>query len=121
MGCGCNKSGVPERDRQRSCAAMCMVCIERQGQVCTIKGLPTADIIHARLDCPMNHHPDGAGVLVWLGVKWYGVPYPLRVLWPLLRRLNRWKPLSGPLPWCGCVKAWKDWYANRRQGTPPRA
>ena len=35
----------------------------------------------------MNPHPDGAGVLVWLGVKWYGVPAPIRWAWPVLRRL----------------------------------
>ena len=123
MGCGCKnaKDAPGMREYARTCAVMCMVCIERQGQVCTVKNLPTADIVRLRIDCPMNHHPDGAGVLVWLGVKWYGVPYPIRVLWPALRRLNRWPKLSGKLPWCGCVKLWKDWYEDRRKGTPPRA
>lgn len=111
MGCGC-KSPVNDRGRQRSCAVMCMVCPERRDQVCTVNELPTRRIVELRIACPMDHHPNGAGVLVWLGVKWYGVPAPIRWAWPVLRRLNRWPDLSGSLPWCGCVKTIKDWWTR---------
>lgn len=119
MGCGCGTKG-DDRGRERSCAVMCHVCPERQDETCTVKDMPCGDIVRLRLACPMHHHPDGAGVLVWLGVRWYGVPMPIRAMWPLLRRLHRWDRLSGPLPWCGCVKYLKDrWGAtigNARSG-----
>jgi hypothetical protein len=107
MGCKCHAK-ADSRARERSCAVMCHVCPERRGDACTAQEMPCAEIVRLRLDCPLNHHPDGAGVLVWLGVRWYGVPMPIRAAWPVLRRLYRWPQLSGPLPWCGCVKRLKD-------------
>ena len=47
----------------------------------------------------------------WLGIRWYGVPYQLRlrVQWPLqLRQRNphshlQWPIYAKPLPGCGCM------------------
>lgn len=113
MGCGC-QAKADDRGRERSCAVMCAVCPERGGPICTVKELPIRQIIELRLDCPLGHHPDKLGVLCWLGLRWYGVPAIVRWLYPILRRLHGWPKLTGPLPWCGCLKRLKDlWSASR--------
>jgi hypothetical protein len=66
---------------------------------CRISGDPVIWHIRTPLPtCPKSRH----GQLVsWLGLAWYGVPYPVRFA-------LRWR-LKGKLPGCGCIKVIKDW------------
>ena len=113
--CGpCNKSkassagytksadGRMIRDDVMTSAAMCAACPHAGLVMCLVDG--KALTTHARaVDCPKGRHPSD-GVVRWLGVKWYGVPFPIR-WW-----LNRKQLVSNPdrLPGCGCIRFLKD-------------
>lgn len=88
-------------------AAMCCVCPHAdepgiRATACTVNGKPMATCIPQ--GCPIGRHPVD-GIVTWLGIRWYGVPYPVRVwLWiahPSHRKPSWW-------PGCGCVKVLKD-------------
>jgi len=60
------------------------------------------------------------GIVTWLGVDWYGVPYPLR-LWVIASRAIVLAATTGeavniPDPdifaGCGCIKRIKDWVSR---------
>ena len=55
-------------------------------------------------------YADRRGVVRWLGVDWYGVPYPLRVVAWIL-----WRIRPRDLPGCGCVVALKGPAVRRRR------
>lgn len=87
--------------------AMCETCPagtlgpSRYGRgvvACSIDGKPIAKAITRA--CPRGRHPDAEGIVRWAGIRWFGVPMPLRVklrLWhPRHPRLRRWDG-------CGCV------------------
>lgn len=94
-------------DVRRARAAMCSVCPEavRDGPWFTREGSPLAcglsgkpiklHVESCRPSCPAGHHPGASGMVHWVGLDWFGVPYPVR-LW--LRR-----KLTAPLPGCGCI------------------
>jgi hypothetical protein len=110
MSCGCRATPTIDRAAdERARAAMCHICEHARrdpfrpweiGAVeCRISGEPT--LWHIRTPqptCPKGRH---APLVRWLGVVWYGVPYPIRLA--LRRRLK------GMLPGCGCIKVIKDW------------
>lgn len=105
MACGSCQPTDPNMVRAKS--AICHLCIyaERDavspwvvGAVsCSVDGKPIESHIMAKVPtCLKGKHPDAQGMVKWLGILWYGTPYPMRVL--LRRRL------TGPLPGCGCMK-----------------
>lgn len=55
------------------------------------------------------------GIVTWLGIDWYGIPYPLR-LWVIARRVfahaAKGEAVDVPDPsvfsGCGCIKRLKD-------------
>lgn len=98
----------------RACAVMCMLCPERQGDICTVTQLTVSTMM--RQGCPRGHHPDSPFdiTLQWLGLRWYGVPAPLRWTMRLLAALRVVRPLTGPLAGCGCVAPLKDRYERVR-------
>jgi hypothetical protein len=56
------------------------------------------------------------GIVTWLGIDWYGVPYPLRlwvIAWRVLVVTSRGETMEIPDPsvfsGCGCIKRLKDW------------
>lgn len=113
--CGCGTCGggcgshVPVTiERQRSWAdteanaVMCALCLRAAAGDCPQTGQP-ADIMAFTGGCPIGRHPDAAGLVRWLRVRWMGVPAPIRWAWPVLRRWLGLPPLSGPLPGCGCL------------------
>lgn len=70
----------------------------RGGVACTIDGVPASRALSR--PCPRGRHPDRQNVVRWMGVRWYGVPMPLRI-WlriahPRHPRIFRWDG-------CGCV------------------
>lgn len=104
MGCGCSKK--PSNGYAATAAALCHVCIYaehnpvdpwNEGAVrCTINGYP----IHKAMPippCPKKKHPDKQGVTRWLYVRWYGLPFPIRLwLWATHQSHRR------PSWWTGC-------------------
>lgn len=115
--CGC---GVTAETR-RTNAAMCVLCPELGMRVradwstvavCTVDGRAFGPRGERREACPRGRHADEQGMVRWLGSRWRGVPYPLRVR--LRRRGVELK--RGPLPGCGCidrVKAWTEGVGER--------
>lgn len=122
MSCGgCAKkrsSDVSWDDRER--AALCQFCPHAdhgegfwtQGAVeCTISGRAILEHVTGA-PCPRGYHPDSRGITRWLGVRWYGVPYPIRVLlWAFGASHRR------PGAWgrCGCLVWLKSILANPSQ------
>jgi hypothetical protein len=121
--CGCGG----DQNRERTNAAMCAACpaLGRKmwgpgrehwvtQAVCTVDGraFDLRGQRAAEWPCPKGWHADERGMVRWLGIRWRGVPYPLRV------RLRRWgvEFKRGPLPECGCmdrVKAWTEGVGER--------
>jgi len=93
-------------DARRTRSAMCAACPRlRNWTVCSIDNQPASGRTH----CPKGRFPDAHGVVRWMRVRWYGVPYPLRVTVAALRAARK------PLPGCGCIVRLKDlwrWIVN---------
>ena len=106
MACGCSK---PDPSLLLS-AAMCGACcsLDRPGMVvCTIDGKPSLS-----RPCPIGKH-DRDGKIEWMGLEWYGMPYPIRWAYrrAWFRRLLGLKnPRLANLPanGCGCYVGLKD-------------
>lgn len=96
----------------RSRAAMCHTCIYAEhapnafvgGAIsCTIEGGKLLE------KCPKGKFGESAGVVKWLGLEWYGVPYPIRLaLWICHPKHPKPSGFTG----CGCLKVVKDWWKN---------
>lgn len=107
-------------DIRRARAAMCETCPDavREGlwfsksggaKLCGLSGKPVQlHIESCAPSCPRGLHPGKDGVVTWLGIRWFGVPYPIR-LW------LRWKT-TGKFPGCGCIArlkvAWEGFKAR---------
>lgn len=84
---------------------MCDTCLRGagpRGRVvgCGHAGEPVILYISGRVVCPWGKHPRKDGTIRWLGVRWHGVPYPLRlVVWARARTHPRPSSFGG----CGCV------------------
>lgn len=84
-------------DVPRTNALMCRLC-RHGGPSATACGASGELIAHVtlRLDgCPQGRHTDDRGRVLWLGLLWRGVPWPLR--WRL--------PRGTRIPDCGCLDA----------------
>lgn len=105
MTCKCSPDNLTTRDR----AAVCCACIwgqheDRQTVACTISGEPVAEHLGWK-PCPLDKHGPRRKTVRWLGLVWYGVPYPIRVwLWVT----NEKHPKPSSFTGCGCIKALKD-------------
>ena len=62
--------------------------------------------------CPIGRHPDREGIVRWLGVRWYGVPMPIRVRLMIFARQHRSPRYYDG---CGCVVRLKDWWSRLRR------
>lgn len=92
MGCGCGHA-----DTSRTQAAVCLGCPTRADGTCTASGAHVS--AHVRgLPCPRGRVTPG-GLVLWLGVYWRGVPYPMRLWRVAIYRDTRWLALPG----CGCI------------------
>jgi len=105
--CGCARKRGGGRDRRRTAAAMCEVCpsgvlgATRYGVgvvECSISGRSISVAVTQK--CPRGRHPDRDGVIVWAGVRWIGLPMPLRIL---LRWAHPKRPGVKSWAGCGCV------------------
>lgn len=91
---------------------MCAACAGLRTPACPRTGASV--ILHVKgKACPRGWHPDKDGIVRWLGVRWYGVPFPIRAY--LYARLGQGSPEEyiGAFAGCGCVVALKDWYERR--------
>lgn len=83
-------------------AAMCETCpAGRRGPrggvaLCTITGRDIAQHVDGSAACPKRRFPDANGLIRWLGIRWIGVPRPLR--W-----LLSWRGLRRAHYGCGCI------------------
>lgn len=110
MGCGCGKKAsepVKPSEAQRQRQAMCYGCEHAERESLTVlscEGLPIAHRVVGGM-CPLNRFPDRENIVRWLGVRWYGVPMPIR-LWAWATHPKH--PRPGTFSGCGCVKVLKD-------------
>jgi len=113
MACGCSK---PDPNLTTNAIA-CGVCprLVRTGpqafSLCTVDGKAPC----SRL-CPKGRHVGPDGTLRWLGVRWMGVPAPIRWwgsagLYAEALGIGR-KVEWAKLPQCGCLARVKGWWAK---------
>jgi hypothetical protein len=125
MACGCGKTNAGRT--QASCgvalpiiylerSAMCRACPERAGDglgTCGLAGKPV-EVMIQRGGCPIWAFPI-AGIVRWLGVRWRGVPYPIRLyLWV------RHGTHPAKWPGCGCLHVPKSLYERIVDGLSKR-
>lgn len=121
MSCpNCQMSAPDAAMIRRGRALMCQVCpeaIHAEGDfwglrgggavICTVSGRLVRDHVQTCApSCPLERHPDHSGIVRWLGVRWLGVPAPIR--WAMF-----WW-LKGPLAGCGCSVFWKSRWVRFR-------
>lgn len=104
MTCGCTSKAAPlTHERLAERATLCLACPERHAMTtCSLNGRPLSENVKRGV-CPDGRFPDKDGVVGWLGVRWYGVPAPIRWVWNVIR-LGKMKKLPG----CGCIKFLRD-------------
>lgn len=104
MSCGCKQPTVGSGVAITSCAVAAL--------------FPAACAYVAKGERPYPPrwcHVDADGSVRWLGVRWYGLPYPLRVfLWIKYRDRWAWRHVR-QLPGCGCIARLKDIWTGVRQ------
>ena len=106
-------------------ALMCGVCpkLAREGPgafvTCTVDGA-----VSCSRPCPRGRHPGDDGRLRWLGVTWYGFPWPLR-WWAsaglYVETVGRGRAIADwfALPGCGCIKPLKDLWGRVKRWARP--
>lgn len=97
-------------DRRKTAIGICRACRrsdfdaddQRQAAAiqCTVDGMTIGKRLQDDASCPLGRWPDADGLVRWLGMRWHGVPMPVRLV--LAVRLY---------PGCGCIvpmkAAWK--------------
>lgn len=121
MGCGCGQAAELKVTAVASTrAAMCHTCIWAEhdpidpwgvGAVsCTINGESIQHNVMAGT-CEKNKYPDSFGRTRWLGILWWGVPFPIRVwLWATHPNHRRPSWFAG----CGCIVRLKAFWTMIR-------
>jgi len=110
MSCGCQSN--PDTHTR---AAMCCVCPDYAHEVgvCGLSQRPVAMHIRGQLPCHAGSHPNEAGVVVWCGVRWIGVPMPVRLwLWVVSPKHPKPSAFGG----CGCILFLKRLFTIPRAG-----
>ena len=107
---GCGGGLAPsERERLRERAALCRACPDglyagMEAIGCTISGRPIEHHLYG-VECPAGRLPGPDGLVTWCGIRWYGVPWPVR-LWA--RVTARTRPRLDSWRGCGCIRWAKD-------------
>lgn len=103
MSCTCEVKDLHTLLAQR--ATCCIACPEHHGfTVCTVSGKLASTHVKTGM-CPLGNFPDQNGVVTWLGVRWMGIPAPVRWAsntWLGRKAFGFRKPLP-KLPGCGCL------------------
>lgn len=116
---GCQPMTGDEFAALRVRLCMCRFCAGAKADRCPRDGEAIgAKLVPVTYSCPRRRHPDADGIVRWLGVRWYGVPMPLRALaWLLHARGTR--PLREYVrtyAGCGCVKVLRDFWDRIARG-----
>lgn len=77
---------------------ICANCNHHTPNICSVSMHPLESHINGRT-CPLRKHPDANGWIRWCGIRWIGLPLPVR-LWLSLRF---WDALYMDTPGCGCI------------------
>ena len=77
---------------------ICANCKHCTPNLCGVSMHPLASHISGRA-CPLGKHPDANGWVTWCGIRWIGLPMPVRLWWSLLN----WNRLYIDTPGCGCA------------------
>ena len=92
---------------------MCMICPNRKGPAwgtekkrpgkCGVLNVPISITIAGVKACPKGRHPDAEGIIPWMGVRWFGVPMPVRVLAVAIGKARGGISSVREVAGCGCV------------------
>lgn len=121
MACGCG--GNPSAAKIN--AGVCLACGDAAAglTVCSIDGQPLT--AHAmRGSCPAGRHLSKQGTVQWLGIRWYGLPWPIKAAcrWFLGRLvLGGGSVLAVADTGCGCTVRLKHAWAIRHARRQPIA
>lgn len=89
---------IEGRDLVRTRTIICASCKHADDHAaCTIDGHPIGWHVQGG-KCPKGKQADANGHVRWLGVKWMGIPKPVR-WWNNRTEKLRWDEVPG----CGCV------------------
>ena len=111
-------TGCDQRLTRISLCRACSGCSKQWGTAaqtrkatCTINGAKITDAARTpEAACPRDRWPDADGVVRWMGLRWHGVPLPVRLL--LAAKLY---------PGCGCSVRVKELFERVRQFLRHRA
>jgi len=110
MTCGCKAI-----DSARARAAICVVCAGPAATACPASGHPITMHVNGQ-PCPRGKHPACDGTVRACGLRWMGVPAPVR-WWLWLRHFRgeergRW---AAKFTGCGCIQWLKErWERAKR-------
>ena len=89
---------IEGRELVRTRTIICASCKYADSQAaCTIDGYPLGHHIQGGA-CPKKKQADDNGHVPWMGMKWLGIPSPVR-WWHNRTKETRWDQVPG----CGCV------------------
>lgn len=110
MPCGCQSTTltIDRRPILASRALSCAVCAGFDATHCPSTGRACAEHIEIGV-CPRKAYGE-RGVVRWLGLDWYGVPYLKRrwVWFRHFRQTRSFREFNAALPGCGCLRRLKD-------------
>ncbi len=111
MGCNCN-AAVNTREMRQVRASICGPCAG-DSQVCRYDAQPVSVHIMGH-PCPAGKHPGADGLVRWMGIRWRGQPWPLRIwLWTTRYNDRDWDAFKVKIPLCGCIdrlkSLWERW------------
>jgi len=111
MSCGCSdaerckaKDGRDVRCSSQTKYAICRQCKHYDDGQCKHGEPFPVRLTYDGHPCPLGVHPDPDGIVRWFGLRWYGVPYPVRLAMVYDGQIKRAKDLPG----CGCIVALKQ-------------
>lgn len=112
MGCGGCRSDSRsiETADARARAVRCHLCPHGQAiqglTICTINGdtIGYRELHQPQRTCPLKRWPDESGKVRWLGMKWRGLPWPLRIRIALEAAVRSFRKRMEETryPGCGC-------------------
>lgn len=105
---GIGASGGDPRAVLLERTAICTLCAGGGSAYCPVTSQPVV-LYLSGAPCPKRRHPDESGLVRFLGILWFGFPWPLRwVFWWRLRnkglgRLGDRRAFFAKFPACGCI------------------
>lgn len=109
LACNCTLSAADQLALRQTRAAACGLCAGESNRCPYDSQLVSIHILGH--PCPAGKHPGIDGLVRWMGMKWRGQPWPLRVwLWTTRYNDRDWPVFKGKFPGCGCIDLFKTWW-----------